>query len=1153
MTPKFYRFTQLSVILAALGLTLLAFGATSVAAQSSKATIVGTVRDAQDAVIPGAKVTVTNVATNQVREVETNSEGDYIAPDLQIGTYKVEASAPNFSNGAVDNIILQVGDRLQIDVTLPAAGASEVVTVNASEAPLVQTETSSRGDVITGRQLTELPLSGRNFTQLAVLSPGVSRASTGVLTDQTQYNQGNPAAGSVPGEGNAQGSTEASRFARSGGASISANGQRSTNNNFSLDGVDNNESSFGTIGVYPAPDAIAEFKIETSVPRAEVGRATGAVVNTTFRSGTNEIHGSAYYYGQNSALNATSPILNGKPANTNDPEALARFAASNKKTVQQINEFGFTAGGPIIKDRWFIFGDYLGQRNNLPIPISTAVPTALSRMGNFSEFDSPVINPQTGNPFPNNIIPNLQGQPGFSGPAFTFLNDYPLPTVNIRNPSAGNPNFFSTRANTEQIDSFDIKTDATLTSSNTISGRYSFSNQSTTRANFFPVIPTAGFGAGDEFGDTRQVAISDVQVFSPTWLNEARFGWTRINIGIFNCGVDGACGINPNYSADIGIPNVNRGDLLTTGGMLTGGFGTGEFEFSGDGGPFIVNQDNFYYADTMTVVKGPHTIKFGFEYRDYHTNTIDGGRSGNLKGHLQYAAGSPGSTGNVQADYLLGTPAAAAFAANVPGGAFNLRQHETSFFVQDDWKVTPNLTVNYGLRYDLFPSASETDNRISNYDPVNGVVVVEGSNGNDLVSTDKNNFGPRIGAAYAFGANNSMVIRGGYGLIYTLDGVDYPPLIRNPPFTQQIVDGPFNGGTGVYNLTTGPPLATTAINPLELPTNYQVFYTPANQQTAYAHQWNLTYEWGFAENWAFNVAYVGTRANSLLTTRDIGNNGLGTAVNYLGQVMNSVAAYENRAKSWYDGLQTQVQRRFSNGWQFRANYTWSKTLDQSNGVFDGAGQRRGAYGGPQNPLDTALVGEKGISGLNVTSLFSADALYELPFGAGKKYLNDEGWVNQVVGGWQLNTILTGRTGQPFTVAAGDTFRASLIPGIDPYTNNGNGGQYLNPDAFADPNNPDEAKYYTTVFNENGRAFLVGDTARNAFTGPGYFRVDASFLKNFPITESIRLEFGMQFFNLFNSADYVVPSNDIHAGDFGSFVYTGAQPARVVQYRFRVIF
>ena len=1152
MTPKLYRLTQLAVVFVVLGLALFAVGVTSVAAQSNKATIVGTVRDQQDAVIPGAKVTVTNVATNQVREVETNSDGDYIAPDLMIGTYKVEASAPNFSAGAVDNVILQVGDRLQIDVTLAPAGSAEVVTINASEEPLVQRETSSRGDVVTGRQLTELPLSGRNFTQLAILSPGVTRASTGVLTDQTQYNQGNPAAGSVPGEGNAQGSTEASRFSRSGGAAISANGQRATNNNFSLDGVDNNESSFGTIGVYPAPDAIAEFKIETSVPRAEVGRATGAVVNTTFRSGTNEIHGSAYYYGQNSALNATSPILNGKPANTNDPAALARFYASNKKTVQQINEFGFTAGGPIIKDRWFIFGDYLGQRNNLPIPISTAVPTELSRMGNFSEFDAPVMNPQTGNPFPNNIIPNLQGQPGYSGPAYTFLNDYPLPTVNIRNPSAGNPNFFGIRANTEDIDSFDIKTDAALTSNNNISGRYSFSNQSTTRANFFPVIPTAGFGAGDEFGDTRQVAISDVHIFSPTMLNEARFGWTQINIGIFNCGVDGACGINPNYSADIGIPNVNRGSLLTTGGMLTGGFGTGEFEFSGDGGPFIVNQNNFYYADSMTIVKGQHTVKFGVEFRNYRTETIDGGRSGGLKGHIQYAGGGPGSTGNVQADYLLGRPAVAAFGADVPGGEFHLRQNELSLFVQDDWKVTPHLTVNYGLRYDLFPSASEADNRISNYDPVNGIVVVD-NGGDNLVSADKNNFGPRIGAAYSFGENDQFVFRGGYGLIYTLDGIDYPPLIRNPPFTEQIVDGPFNGGSGVYNLTTGPPVATTPIDPLNLPTGAAVYYTPPNQQTAYAHQWNLTFEWGFAQNWAMNVGYVGTRANSLLTTRNIGNNGLGTAINSQGQVMNSVVAYENRAKSWYDGLQTQVQRRFSNGWQFRANYTWSKTLDQSNGVFDGAGQRRGSDGGPQDPNDTNLVGEKGISGINAEHLFSGDALYELPFGAGKKYLNDEGWVNQVVGGWQLNAIVTARSGQPFTVGAGDTFRATVIPGMDPYTNNGNGGQYLNVAAFANPNNPDQAKYYTTVYNQNGRSFLVGYSGRNEFTGPGYARVDASFLKNFPITENIRLEFGMQFFNLFNSADYVVPSNDVRNGDFGSFVYTGAQPARVVQYRFRVVF
>jgi len=1122
-----------------LGLALVLVGAVNGSAQSSKGSIVGVVRDQSGAVVPNAKVTVTNVQTNQTRDVESNGDGEYVVALLDVGTYDVEASAGGFSAGRVEQVILQVGDRIAIDVTLAPQGASESVTITATDVPLVQTETSSRGDVITGRQITELPLSGRNFTQLATLTPGVTRSSIGPITDQSQFNQGDPNAGSVPGLGDSRGSTEAARFSRSGGAAISANGQRPTNNNFSLDGVDNNESTFGSIGVFPAPDAIAEFKVETSVPRAEVGRAAGAVVNTTYRSGTNELHGSVYYYGQNSALNATSPVIKGKPFNTNDPVEIARLQSINRKTVTQIHEFGFTIGGPIWKDRTFFFGSYLGQRNNLPYPVQTTVPTALSRMGNFTEFDRAVIDPLTGQPFPGNVIPNLEGRPDFSQAAFTFLNDYPLPTINIRNPSAGNPNWFGIHANEENINSYDVKVDHRFSENNTINGRYSFSNQERLRANFFPVIPTAGFGAGEEQGNTRQVAINDVHTFTPTILNEARFGWTRIEIGILNCGVGGACGINPNYSADIGIPNANRGSFETTGGLLTGGFGTGEFEFSGDGGPFIVNSDNYYFADSLTIIKGSHTAKLGGEFRNRRTNIIDGGRSNSLKGHLQYAADAPLSTGNVQADYLLARPAANAFAGDVPGGPFNLRANEISFFVQDDWKVSTHLTLNYGLRYDLFPSYTERDGRISNYDLNTGRVVVASDSGDNLIEDDHNNFGPRIGFAYSFGENNTMVLRGGYGLIYTLDGVDYPPLIRNPPFTNSVAFSTFGGSGPTYNFITGPPVALGGIDPANLGPNDTVNELEPKQSTAYVHQYNLTYQWSFADNWLLDLAYVGNRTLDLLTTRNIGAGGAGIARTASGAVQESVILYDNRARSWYDAFQGQVQRRFSNGFQARANYTFSKTLDQSTGVFGGAGEIRGNGGGPQNPLDLTLAGEKGLSSLHAKHLFTGDVIYELPFGKDRRYLNTGGTVDRLVGDWQVNFIFQGRSGQPFSVQGGDSSRADLLR--DPYT--GEEGQFLDRTAFAAPS--------TVVTNFAGRTFAVGNTARNQFIGPSYFRTDMSFLKNFSITEDVRLEFGMQFFNLFNQADYVVPNNDIRNADFGRF--NNSLPPRIIQYRARIIF
>src|SRR5437773_2315728 len=535
---------------------LVAIFALPTMAQTNKADIVGTVTDTNGAAVQGATVTITKVDTNTSRTVTSGDSGQYEAPLLEIGTYKVTATKQGFQTVTQENVVLQTNDRLRIDLTLPPGNVSGVVTVTAG-APLVETESSDRGTVVTGREVTELPLSGRNFTQLATLMPGVAAAGNtgfgGTGPDARQFNNGDPRAGDGgPGSSNSQGSTENSRFARSGSGALTVNGQRSTNNNFSLDGVDNNEPQFGTIGVFPNPDAIAEFKVTTSIPPAEVGRAAGAVINTSIKSGTNEFHGSGYYYGQNSALNAYHPKLKSDlaAAKSRGVTNLAPFL----KAVQQIHEFGCTIGGPIIKNHTFFFFDYLGQRNHLPFPASSTVPTAGSRNGNFTGYanhdcdgdgsttganDGPVCNPFTGKAFAGAIIPDALISPISK----KLFNLYPQPTINVFNPDQGNNNFFTQRANKERINNWEVKIDQRLSSSNSLSGRYNDQRLKTNRANLLPGLPTAGFGAGDEIGDTRQITLSDTHTFSPAVLNEFRFGWTRINIGIFNCGVGGACEI----------------------------------------------------------------------------------------------------------------------------------------------------------------------------------------------------------------------------------------------------------------------------------------------------------------------------------------------------------------------------------------------------------------------------------------------------------------------------------------------------------------------------------------------------------------------------------------------------------------------------------
>lgn len=1161
-------------------------------AQTNKADIVGTITDSNGATVQGATITVTKVDTNTTRSVTSGDSGEYNAPSLDIGTYKITVTKQGYQTVTQENVVLQTNDRLRIDLTLSPGTVSGEVTITAAP-PLVETESSDRGSVISGREVTELPLSGRNFTELATLTPGVIRANTvglGGGPEARSFNNGDPRAGSGgPGSSNSQGSSESSRFNRSGGAAISANGQRATNNNFSLDGVDNNEPQFGTIGTFPNPDAIAEFKVTTSIPPAEVGRAAGAVINTSIKSGTNDFHGSLYYYGQNSKLNAYHVALKTRLA-----EAIARGSSAAeisqlRKAVQQIHEFGGTLGGPIIKNRTFFFFDFLGQRNNLPFPTNSVVPTSLSRTGNFTEFPT-IFNPFTGNPFPGNII-NLP----LNAVGKAYLAAYPLPTRNLFNPSGDNNNvngnnYFTQRANKERINNPEIKIDHKLSDKNSLSGRFSNQPLETVRANLFPGnIPTAGFGAGEERGNSRQITISDTHTFSPTILNEFRFGLTQIQISIFNCGVGGACGVSPTFAKDIGIPNSNDGSLEASGGALIGNFGNGFLEFTGDGGLFQVKSKNPYFGDTVTIVKGNQVIKAGGELRLRHLNTIDGGRTGALKGQFQYGDTGPisqplatgqvcppastivvsgqtqcfvrpdgipyGGTGNGQANILLDLPAIFVSKSKIFGGPFNLRSQEIGLFVQDDWKVNNRLTLNLGLRYDLFLPFSEANGRYSIFSIDQHKVIVAGGGGDRIISTDKNNFGPRIGFAYAVNKTKSLVLRGGYGLLYTLDGVDYPPGVRNVPFTNSVAFNQNGFNTSptatAFSLSTGPPNITAQIDPNNIPVDIGVFAVDPKQKTAYVHQWQVSVQYQFAKDYSLDVGYVGNRTHNLLYANDISAGGLALAKNSSGAFLNNAVLYTNGASSSYDALQTQLQKRFSRNVQGQISYTWGHAIDNNTGIFNGLGDSRNGRGGPINPFD--INSDRGNSALDVRHLLSADAIIDLPFGKGQRYLSNG--PNRLVGGWQVNIIESARSGIPFSVTCSNCpsgTRPSLFG--DPFANL-RPGVLLNRSAFLPASGPNTAGF-SSVTNAAGRTIFIGSLGRNTFRGPAIYNTDLSVFKNTAITEKTKIQLGLEFFNLFNHPNFTVPNNNVDFNDpnngFGE-IKNNAYPGRVVQYRLKFIF
>ncbi|HSE99021.1 MAG TPA: TonB-dependent receptor, partial [Blastocatellia bacterium] len=1117
--------------------------------QTNKGTIVGSVTDTSGAVVAGATVTVIKIDTNQERAVTTNEDGTYSIPALDIGVYRVRVTAPGFKETIRENITLQIGDRLPVDITIAPEGATEVIEVTGAT-PIIKTESSDRGNVITGREVTELPISGRNFTLLATLTPGVARASNagfgGSGPDARQFNNGDPRAGSGgPNASNAQGDTPTARFARSGAGTLTVNGQRPTNNNFSLDGVDNNEPQFGTIGVFPNPDSIAEFRVTTSIPPAEVGRASGAVINVTTQSGSNNFHGSIYYYGQNSALNAFHPILKRDRA-----IAQARGDAFiPDKAVQQIHEFGATVGGPIFKDKTFFFYDYLGQRNNIPFPFTSTVPTALARQGDFSEFPT-ITDPRTGQPFPGNRIPASR----FDPIAQRILALFPLPTTNVFNPGQFNSNYAAQRENQERINNHGIKIDHRFSGSNALTGRYTEQRLKNVRENFFPTsiigppgLPTAGFGAGEEVGNTRQVVITDTHTFSPTLLNEFRFGVTRLNIGINNCGVLGACGVSETWGSDLGIPNVNLGGDETTGGPGIGFTGTGFVEFLGDGGLFRAKSTNPYFADSLTIIKGSHTVKAGGEVRLRYLETICGGCAGFEKGAQGWDGGQGNGTGNALANFLLGLPPGFSQRSKTIGGPFNLRMQEYGFFVQDDWKVNDRLTLNLGLRYDLLPGTTaptEKDGRISYYFPEERQVLLASDSGDRLVDLDTNNFGPRIGFAYALTDDKDLVLRGGYGLTYTLDGIDYPPAVRNPPFTNIVFD--------TYTLSQGPPLVTSGIDPANVPTGTNLFSVDREQKNGYVHQFQVSLQYQFARDWSIDVGYVGNRARDLLATFQMGSGGQGIARNAAGELINSVLFYSNDAESSYNGLQVQLLKRFSNNIQGQISYTWSHTIDNATGVFNGIGDSKNqGRQGPSHPFE--LDFDRGNSVLDIRHLLSANAIIDLPFGKGQPYLS-EGVAGAILGGFQVNTLVSGRSGFPFSVVCQcSLIRPSLVG--DPFANVP-AGRFLNPAAFSTTSG------ITTVINEAGQPVSFGNLGRNTFRGPSIWNTDLSIFKNaaLPFTESTRLQIGIEFFNVFNTTNLTVPNNNVGdvgndpvRGPTGFGVFDGAYPGRVIQYRLKVLF
>jgi len=1098
-------------------------------AQSEYGRISGTIADATGAVVSSAKISVTSQATSRVLAVQSGGAGEYAVDALMPGKYKVEVQAANFKT-ATQDVTLEVGQVLPLNFTLTAGAVTETVEVT-SEAPMVDNQTSGLAEVIQGRQVVDLPLNGRNFTQLATLIPGVTRGS----------NTNGDATG-------ASGNAETYRYNSSGGAALSVNGLRPQANNFLLDGFDNNESLVNTIIFFSAPDAVQEFRLDTNVAKAEFGRAGGAVFNAAIKSGTNDFHGNVYWFIRNSALDATQwqPVQNAK------------------KFPFKQNQFGATFGGPIIKNKLFFFADYQGFRSSAPASTDYAtVPTDLMRTSGFTNFSEllaqgiQIKNPLTGLAFPGNIITGFILNPA----AVNYLNQYPTPNCGpSTNPNCHSTtqNYTTTRQRTQNINDFDVRGDWVISAKDTAFFRYSYGNDNLTTTSRLPNLP-AGFGSGTNPTKPWSAVLEETHMFTNNLINEFRFGFIRTDYGytppFFNVPLSQSLGIvNANVNA------LGQLDPQLFGGALIGGFNN-QLEYTGDFGPYQVPQNTWQTADNLSWNKGQHNLKFGANILRRQVNFF---RPLTGKGYFFLCGNgqSPSVTGYEVTDLLIG------FTCNYQVGPAlgdsQTRNWETGYYAQDDWRVNRRLTLNLGLRWDLITWPVEINNRQSNFNIFTGQIEIAGQNGasRSFIPVSYSNWAPRVGFAYDLFGDGGTKISGGYGIFYFVDrGGINNQLAQNPPFSGQVNYSYVNGyritftgqaPQGTYDPTTGACLTScnaqgaTAPLPskgpiqvnLSNPQNVAISVaTLATNKTPSNQEWNLQFERQITNNMSMSLAYVGAKGTHLTTYYDYNRqyyNSPQNTVNYpnLGAI-NTQATIGN---SSYNALQASLNRRFSDGLQFSANYTWAHAIDNSPGAFDNY------QGSVVNYRD--LRAERSSSDLDFRQRFVLSGLYQLPFGKGMKYgSNWNGFENAVLGGWQANLIFTANNGTPFDVfynGGSPTVRPDLVG--NPFAGITTPYQYFNPAAFA-----------PVPKNNAGVQLRGGTTPRNYLVGPHVNNTDLSAFKNFRFGERYNLQFRAEFYNLTNTPQFINPNNNLTDSNFGKLQSTRIGSERQIQFALKFSF